>query len=35
LLAKPQKNGAETVYAFDFRLQEGSDGQPETVFFEG
>jgi len=35
LIAKPQSgNGGERVYRFDIRIQEGSEGPPETQFFE-
>jgi protocatechuate 3,4-dioxygenase alpha subunit len=34
LTAKPRGNGREKVYRFDIRIQEGSEGPPETQFFE-
>jgi protocatechuate 3,4-dioxygenase alpha subunit len=33
LIAKGEQSGATKVYRFDIRMQEGADGQPETVFF--
>jgi protocatechuate 3,4-dioxygenase alpha subunit len=34
LIAKPQMRNGETVYMLDLRLQEGANGEAETVFFE-
>jgi protocatechuate 3,4-dioxygenase alpha subunit len=34
LIAKPQTRNGETVYVLDLRLQEGANGEVETVFFE-
>jgi protocatechuate 3,4-dioxygenase alpha subunit len=33
LIAKGVQTGSSKVYRFDVRIQEGADGQPETVFF--
>jgi protocatechuate 3,4-dioxygenase alpha subunit len=35
LIARPQSgNSGEKVYRFDIRIQEGTEGPPETQFFE-
>jgi protocatechuate 3,4-dioxygenase, alpha subunit len=34
LLAKPEKRDGLIVYVLDLRLQEGANGEGETVFFE-
>jgi protocatechuate 3,4-dioxygenase, alpha subunit len=34
LLAKPKVHNGAKVYVLDLRLQEGANGEPETVFFE-
>lgn len=34
LIARPQRRGDETVYVLDLRLQDGANGEAETVFFE-
>ena len=33
LVAKSAQSGATRVYRFDIRIQEGPNGEPETVFF--
>jgi len=34
LLAKPERRNGAKVYVLDLRLQEGANGEAETVFFE-